>query len=421
MLLEPRTHNEDGGGPDSVEIFFRGAADRLNLSSGIREILEHPWRQLTVAIPVRMDDGQIKVFTGYRVQHNAARGPYKGGIRFHPGANLDEVRTLASLMTWKTALMDLPFGGAKGGVQVDPLSMSQGELNRLTRRYIANIQHIIGPHRDIPAPDMGTNAQTMAWVMDAYGQLNGYSPAVVTGKPVEIGGSLGRDSATGRGALYLLEEASKDLGFPLVGATIAVQGFGNVGSWFSRLAYDKGCLVVAVSDVYGGICNQAGLDIEKLWAHVESGLSISEFDGGDPISNQEILGMEVTVLVPAAIENAINLDNEAQVKANVVLEAANHPVTPSADLLLRQRGIVVLPDILVNGGGAVVSYFEWTQNLQEFRWLEERVNHELRNRMTAAYAEVSRVAQQEGIALRDAAFYIGVGRVARAIELRGFV
>jgi glutamate dehydrogenase (NAD(P)+) len=406
---------------EEINQFFEESADRLGLPDGRRQMLRQPWRELRVQVPVRMDDGRIEVFTGYRVQHNGARGPYKGGVRYHPLADQEEVRALASLMTWKTALAGLPFGGAKGGVQCDPKKLSESELNRLTRRYTINIEHLLAPNRDIPAPDLGTNAQTMAWMMDAYGMLHGYSPAIVTGKPVELGGSLGRESATGRGVVYILEEAARDLKLDPKGARIVVQGFGNVGSWAARLFHEIGCQVLAVSDIDGGIYNAKGLDIPGLVKHKSAGGAVAQFAGGDRISNAELLELECDVLVPAAIDNVITARNAPQVRARVVLEAANHPVTFGADKALNERRIIVLPDILVNAGGVTVSYFEWTQNLQEFRWEEDRVNTELKKVMARAYRAVRERVIAQGINYRQAAFDIGVDRVAQAVNLRGFI
>lgn len=406
---------------DEVNQFFDCAADRLGLADGLREMLKRPWRELQVQIPVRMDDGQIQVFTGSRVQHNGARGPYKGGVRYHPKANLEEVRALASLMTWKTALVDLPYGGAKGGVQVDPDQLSVRELNRLTRRYTQNIEHFIGPNRDIPAPDLGTNAQTMAWMMDAYGQLHGHSPAIVTGKPVELGGSFGREAATGRGVAHIFRKAADDLGLNTQTARVVVQGFGNVGSWSARLMHDSGCRIIGVSDVEGGVYNAEGLDIARLQSHQRLTSGVSGFTGGEEISNCELLQLDCDVLVPAAIDNVITVDNAHNIKAPLILEAANHPITPEADRMLSDGGVTILPDILVNAGGVIVSYFEWTQNLQEFHWEEKRVNEELRKTILKAYHEVRLRTIKEGISYRQASFEIGVERVARAVELRGFV
>ncbi len=406
---------------DDVRLFLHRASESLGLSQGMRRMLEAPWRELKVSLPVRMDDGRIEVFTGYRVQHNAARGPYKGGLRYHPQADDDEVRALASLMTWKTALLDIPFGGAKGGIQLDPHALSQAELNRVTRRYTLSVNHLLGPHRDVPAPDMGTNAQTMAWIMDAYGQVNGYEPAVVTGKPVEVGGSLGREAATGRGATYVLEEAARDLGIGLQGATVVLQGFGNVGSWFGRCVADLGARIIAVGDVKGAVHNANGLDVGALVEHVKATGTVAGFSGGEAMTGADIFSIPCDVLVPAAIENVITEENAPRIQAKMVLEAANHPTTPEGDAMLNERGIPVLPDLLVNAGGVTVSYFEWTQNLQEFRWSEEEVNAKLKERMTQAYRAVAGLAKQKGVTFREAAFEIAVGRVAKAVELRGFV
>ena len=406
---------------DEVNMFFDGAADRLQLADGIREMLRLPWRELQVQIPIRMDDGHIKVFQGFRVQHNGARGPYKGGIRYHPKAGLEEVRALASLMTWKTALVDLPYGGAKGAITVDPGQLSFNELNRLTRRYTQNIEHLIGPNRDIPAPDLGTNAQTMAWMMDAYGQTHGHSPAVVTGKPVEMGGSLGRQAATGRGVANILTEATQDSRLDIQGKRVVIQGFGNVGYWAARLISDDGYLIIGVSGVDGGVYNPKGLDIDNLAEHQRNTGGVAGFTEAQTITNQELLELECDVLIPAAIDNVITEDNASFIKAPLILEAANHPVTPVADRILTERGVTVLPDILVNAGGVIVSYFEWTQNLQQFHWAENTVNDELSKKILRAYYEVRACALAANITHREAAFDIGVGRVAQAVTLRGFV
>ena len=406
---------------DEVNLFLDQAAKRLRLDPGIHQLLRTPWRELRVSVPVRMDDGRIEVFTGYRVQHNGARGPYKGGIRYHPMADLDEVRALSSLMTWKTALVDIPFGGAKGGVQCQPREMSEGELNRLTRRYTVNIEHLLGVNRDIPAPDLGTNAQTMAWIMDAYSQIHGYSPAIVTGKPVEFGGSVGRDAATGRGAIYVMVNAARDLGLDPEGARVAVHGFGNAGSWVARLAEEVGCTVVAVSDTRGGIYREAGVDVKGAMAHKAEAGTVAGMPGTEAITNDELLELKCDFLVPAAIDGVIHGGNAAQVKARVILEAANHPLTPEADDIVADMGIPVLPDILVNAGGVVVSYFEWTQNLYQHQWEESRVNEELNKIMTRAYALVKETVDKDGTTFREAAFDIAVGRVAHVVKLRGFI
>lgn len=406
---------------EGVNVFFDRAADRLGLDDGVRELLRVPWRELRVSVPVRMDDGSIQVFAGYRIQHNGARGPYKGGVRYHPEADQEEVKALASLMTWKTALVDIPFGGAKGGVQCDPHSLSTDELNRLTRRYTVNIEHLIAVNRDIPAPDLGTNAQTMAWMMDAYSQIHGYNPGIVTGKPVELGGSLGREEATGRGVVFVMRAAAADLGLDVEGARVAVQGFGNVGSWTARAAAELGCSVVAVSDVNGGIHNAAGLDIGSLVRHVEEAGTVVGFPDAEPIANDDLLEIDCDVLIPAAIDRVIHAGNAPRIRARLVVEAANHPLTPEADAILQDRGIAVIPDVLVNAGGVIVSYFEWTQNLYQHRWTLEEVNVELETMITKAYDAVRETAQSERISYRDAAFFVGVGRVAEAARLRGFI
>ena len=406
---------------EDVKQSFDIAADRLGLAPGVRLMFCEPWRELRVSLPVRMDDGRIEVFIGYRVQHNAVRGPYKGGLRYHPQADEDEVRALASLMTWKTALLDIPFGGAKGGIELDPHDLSENELNRVTRRYTRNIHHLLGAYRDIPAPDMGTNAQTMAWIMDEYGQIHGYNPAIVTGKPVEVGGSAGREAATGRGAVYVLQEAMRDLGIDARSARVVVQGFGNVGSWFCRIAHQEGMQVVAVADHTGAVYASQGLDIPALVEHVRLNRTVKGFTGGESLNRDDIFSIESDILVPAAIENVITEENAPSISTKLVLEAANHPVTPEADRILSERGIPLLPDILVNGGGVTVSYFEWTQNLQQFSWPEARVNDELKRRIVSAYEAVTAKARETGQTFRQAAFEIGVERVATAARLRGFV
>lgn len=406
---------------DEVNQVFDKAAERLALSSGISEMLRRPWRELQVQVPVRMDSGDIEIFTGYRVQHNGARGPYKGGVRYHPKADLDEVRALASLMTWKTALVGLPFGGAKGGVEVDPSKLSTDELNRLTRRYTINIEHLLGPYRDIPAPDLGTSSQTMAWMMDAYGQLHGHSPAAVTGKPIEMRGSLGRESATGQGVTYIAEEAVRESGKKLSDVRVVVQGFGNVGYWASQLMHRQGAVLVGVSDVNGAIYDPNGLDMNAVGKHHNESGTISDFAQAEHLSNAELLELDCDILVPAAIDNVITHENASNIKATLLLEAANHPVTPAADEILSDMGVTVLPDILVNSGGVIVSYFEWTQNLQEFRWEETRVNGELQRIIIQAYKEVAHKVSTDSITHREAAFELGLQRVAHAVQLRGFI
>jgi glutamate dehydrogenase (NAD(P)+) len=406
---------------ESVTYFFDQAADHVGLDDEMREVLRGTYRETTVQVPVRMDDGRLMVFSGYRVQHNGARGPYKGGIRYHPEADIDEVRALAALMTWKTAIADLPFGGAKGGVQCEPYLMSQSELQRLTRRYIGMISYVLGPHRDIPAPDVNTDAQTMAWVMDAYGQKYGYTPECVTGKPVELGGSLGREAATGRGVVFVIEEAARAAGRSLDGATVAIQGFGNVGSWTTKLIAELGAKVIAVSDVRGGIHHAGGLDVEKVSRHRAESGSVVELPGAEPITNEDLLELGVDWLIPAALGGVIHSGNVDRVVASTVVEAANHPITPIADEALRDRGVRVIPDILANAGGVTVSYFEWTQNIQQFRWEEEQVNTQLRRVMSTAFADVDSYASEHALSLRQAAFALAVRRVAHAARLRGYV
>lgn len=406
----------------AVNYFFEQAADHIQLPEDMREILSSSYREITVQVPVRMDDGTACCFVGYRVQHNGARGPYKGGIRYHSSADIDEVRALASLMTWKTALVDLPFGGAKGGVQCEPHLLSVHELERLTRRFTMTISYVLGVNRDIPAPDLNTNAQTMAWIMDAYGQRHGYTPAIVTGKPVELGGSLGRDAATGRGVVIIAEEAARYLHSPLEGATVAIQGFGNVGSWTARLITEHRCRVVAVSDVRGGIYDPAGLDIDAVLRHSRETGSVVEFPGADFVTNEDILLLNVDWLIPAALGGVIHARNADKIQAKNIIEAANHPVTPEADAILTDRGVTIIPDIMANSGGVTVSYFEWTQNIQQYRWEEERVNTELRKIMTKMFEDICGFKDVHAKAtFREAAFALGVERVAHAVRLRGYV
>ncbi|MBA3621139.1 MAG: glutamate dehydrogenase [Euzebyales bacterium] len=404
---------------ESVTWYFHQVADRIGLDDQTRAVLASTYREIRVQIPLRRDDGTVETLFGYRVQHNGARGPYKGGVRYHPHADLDEVRALAALMTWKTALVEVPFGGAKGGITVDPTNLSAPELERMTRRFMAQVSYIVGVNRDIMAPDMNTNAQTMAWMMDAYGQRAGHSPGIVTGKPVALGGSLGREAATGRGAVMVLDEAVRDAGKRPEGLTMAIQGFGNVGSWTARLAAEQGYKIVAVSDIAGGVHNGGGLDIEKLLAHQhETGSVVGT---GEELGNDELLELDVDVLVPAALGGVIREANADRIKAGMIVEAANHPITPVADRILADRGITILPDILANAGGVTVSYFEWTQNIQQFQWEEQRVNDELGKHMRGAYGQVHNYAQANDTDLRQAAFSIAVERVAEAAHLRGYV
>jgi glutamate dehydrogenase (NAD(P)+) len=400
---------------------FERAANLISLESYMRKILMTPFREVQVEVPVRMDDGRIEVFTGYRIQHNGARGPCKGGIRYHPEADHDEVLGLATIMTWKTALMDIPFGGAKGGVTVDPRKLSKLELERLTRRFTQRIAIVLGPYRDIPAPDVNTNAQVMTWLLDEYSSRHGYTPAVVTGKPVALGGSLGREEATGRGVMYVMAEYSRDAGIPLRGSRVVIQGFGNVGSNLARLLVaEEGARVIAVSDVDGGIVNEEGLDIPGLLGHVAAGRPVSEWPGGRRITNADLWTIPCDWLCPCALGGVITKEtNASQLDCKVLVEGANEPTTPTADLILAERGIPVLPDFLANAGGVTASYFEWSQNLQQHRWTHEQVNTELKATITKAYREVRDLAKAKTASFRTAAYAIALGRVAEAERLRG--
>jgi glutamate dehydrogenase (NAD(P)+) len=368
-----------------------------------------------------MDDDRIEVFRGYRVQHSGARGPCKGGIRFHPEADEEEVLGLATTMTWKTALVDIPFGGAKGGVQVDPRKLSIRELEAVTRVFTRRISIVLGPYRDIPAPDMGTNAQCMAWLLDEYSARAGYSPAVVTGKPIALGGSLGREEATGRGTVYCMQEYSRDFNLPIKGSRVVIQGFGNVGAHVALYAHELGAKVIATTDVDGGLHNDKGLDIPKLFAHAyRERKPVADFPGGQRITNDELWKIPCEWLVPAALGGVIARETNARtIDCKVVVEAANSPTTPVADRILEERGIPVLPDFLVNAGGVVVSYFEWVQNLQQHPWQLEKVNSELHTKMKTAYAQVRAIVKDKSVPWRTAAYVIALGRVAEAERLRG--
>jgi|TARA_B110000263_G_scaffold112042_1_gene97907 glutamate dehydrogenase (NAD(P)+) len=397
------------------------AVRSLGLEDDMRETLVTPWREIQVGMPVQMDDGKVRVFHGYRSQHNASRGPYKGGIRYHPNADLAHTRALGMLMTWKTALADVPFGGAKGGVSVDPRELSNGELNRLTRRYTMSIHHVIGVNRDIPAPDLGTSAQTMAWIMDAYGSIHGHTPGIVTGKPIELGGSLGRAEAPGRGAAVVGCRAIVDSGSTPDQCTVAVQGFGAVGAAAAQTMFDNGAKVIAVSDVDGAIINTSGLDIPALLRIVLDGGSVSDFVDADPLDNADLLTLDCDVLIPAAIEDVITPMNAPDVRAGIIIEGANRPVTSVADEILADAGKNVIPDILANAGGVIASYFEWAQNIQVFNWELERVNRELDKKMNKAYDVTKAQADRNGGSMRKAAFDVAVNRVAETIKIRGYV
>jgi len=394
--------------------FFSQGADVLGLSDKIREILITPKRTVKVEIVTEGDDGKLMHHVGFRVQHADARGPFKGGLRYHPSMDEDHAAALASLMTWKTAIVDVPFGGAKGGINCDPHSMSRSELDAVTRAFVDQIKEIIGPAVDIPAPDVNTNADVMAWIMDQYSKHYGFSPGVVTGKPVHLFGSLGRDEATGRGVMYALREALQDQGKKISDVTVALQGFGNVGSHAARLIVEQGGTIVAVSDHTGGVSNSDGLDVAALQTWVGEHGGVKDFAGGDAFDGAELVTWEADVLIPAALEEAITAENASEVRASLIIEAANGPVTPAADRILRERGTVIVPDILANAGGVTVSYFEWAQNIQRFRWELDRITAELEKTMVRAYASVRDMAQEKRTDLRTAAFALAIRRVGHA-------
>jgi len=396
------------------------AAEKLGLDSGIHEVLKHPKRALVVSVPIKMDNGGVQVFMGCRVQHSDARGPYKGGIRYHPDVTLDEVTALAMWMTWKCAVVDIPYGGAKGGVCCNPKQMSIGELERLTRRYATMILDLIGPYRDVPAPDVYTNAQTMAWIMDTYSRFKGYSvPEATTGKPLILGGSEGREEATSLGVTFCIREAIKRLGMQPKGTTVAVQGFGTVGWNAAKLLHGQGYKVVAVSDSQGGIYNPKGLNPVEVFEHKRKTGSVTGFKGSKEITNEELLELECDILVPAALENQITEANAMNIKARVVVEAANGPTTTEADKILNEKGTFVIPDILANSGGVTSSYFEWVQNLTREHWSEEEVDRKLEEKMVKAFNDVFETAKKQETEMRTAALMLGVGRVAEAIQALG--
>lgn len=399
---------------------FRQAARILGLDSKLERSLLIPFREIKVECTIPKDDGTLVSYVGFRVQHDNARGPMKGGIRYHPEVDLDEVNALAQLMTWKTAVADIPYGGAKGGIGCVPKELSLSELERLTRVFTQKIHDLIGINTDVPAPDMGTNAQTMAWILDEYSKFHGHSPAVVTGKPVDLGGSLGREAATGRGVVYAAEALLAEQGKQIKGLTFAIQGFGNVGSWVAKLIHERGGKVVAVSDITGAVKNQNGLDIPALLSHKEATGKLIDFNGGDVMSSDELLSHDCDVLIPCALGGVLNRENANHVKAKFIVEAANHPTDPEADEILLKKGVLILPDIYANAGGVTVSYFEWVQNIQGFMWDEEKVNRELKKYMTKAFGNLKKMCQSHHCNLRMGAFTLGVNRVARAAQLRGW-
>ena len=400
--------------------YFNQAADVLDLSDNIRRIALTPFRVVKVEIVTEDDQGQLMHHIGYRVQHNPARGPMKGGLRYHPSVDEDHTTALANLMTWKTAVVDVPYGGAKGGIDCDPAMMSERELDGVTRQFVSQIKEIIGPTLDIPAPDVNTNAKVMGWIMDEYSKYNGFSPAVVTGKPVHLFGSEGRDEATGRGVMYVLEEALKERSKSLSDVTVAIQGFGNVGSHAARLIAEQGGKILAVADHMGGVSNTDGLDIPALveWA-AEHG-TVKGFPDGDVFDGPEVLTWDVDVLIPAALEDVITKENAGDIRADIVVEAANGPTTPQADEILQERGVLVIPDILANAGGVTVSYFEWAQNIQQFRWELERINDELSKIMRRSYAAVNAIVKEKNVSPRTAAFILAIRRVGRAVLSRRY-
>lgn len=412
---------QGGQGPlDMVLTQLDLAAQKLKIDPNIHEKLKTPQRILIVSVPIRMDNGKLKVFTGYRVQHSMERGPCKGGIRYHPQVDLNEITALAMLMTWKCAVVNIPYGGAKGGVVCDPSTMSEHEIERMTRRYASEIAIIIGFDKDIPAPDVNTNPKVMGWIMDTCSMNVGHSvPGVVTGKPICLGGSKGRLEATARGVFYVTEKTCAHKGLELASLSVAIQGFGNVGSHTARIIHEHGGKVVAVSDVSGGLHNPAGLDIPKLLAHMAQGKALKDFTGGRPMSNKQLLECNCDILIPAALEGQLTEENAPRIKAKIIVEAANAPTTPAGDKILKDRGILVVPDILANAGGVTVSYFEWVQSLQAYFWSEDEVNDKLKRVMTQAFNEVVEIMERYRVDMRMAAMMLGVSRVAEASKYRG--
>jgi glutamate dehydrogenase (NAD(P)+) len=407
---------------DIVNHYFDIGADRIGLRDDVAAVMRSSYREVQVQIPVILGDDRVHVFSGFRVQHNAARGPYKGGIRFHPDVDLDEVRALAMLMTWKTAVVGIPYGGAKGGVNCDARALTQAELQAVARSFMDKIEKVLGPTRDIPAPDVGTNAQTMAWLMDEYGKLRGHTPAIVTGKPIALEGSYGREAATGRGVIFVLEEVLRQLDMSFDGLTFAIQGFGNVGSWAARILHDHGGKLVAVDTVDGAIRSDDGIDPHSLYAFLyEDGGDIKEFPSAEPTSKVEFLATECDVLIPAALGGAIHASNAETLNCRVLLEGANSPTTPKADEILTAKGIYIAPDLLCNAGGVIVSYFEWVQNLQHLRWDEDEVNSRLEKIIKRGFREVAEKSQRDGTTPRIAAYELGIQRVVEAARTRGYI
>jgi glutamate dehydrogenase (NAD(P)+) len=429
MTKEATREEEAGSEPQRAEVsnyeivshYFGKAAERLGLADDVAGVLRTSYREVQVQIPIKQADGKIHVYHGFRVQHNGARGPYKGGIRFHPEVDLDEVRALAALMTWKTAVVGLPYGGAKGGVNVDPKQLDQRELQAVARSFMDKIEKVLGPMRDIPAPDVGTNAQTMAWLMDEYGKLHGHTPACVTGKPIALEGSYGREAATGRGVVYMYREAAPQLDLKPSETTFVMQGYGNVGSWAARIMQQLGAKMVGVADADGAIHSDEGIDAEKLAEIVAGGGIVTDYEGAEHLPSEDLIEIDCDVFVPAALGGMIHQQNADRLKARMVLEAANSPTTPAADDILADKGVLVVPDVMANAGGVVVSYFEWAQNLQHFRWDEREVNDRLGRMMRKAFREVSARAKEGGVPLRIAAYEQGIERVVEAASTRGYI
>ena len=404
---------------DQTLYYFNTAADTMDLGQHIKKMMADPYRVIQVQIPVEDDNGEINVYTGYRVQHNKGRGPMKGGLRYHPTVDAEHSASLGSLMTWKTALLDIPFGGAKGGINCDPTKMSEKEVEKVTRKFISSIHENIGPYKDIPAPDVNTNGQVMAWIMDEYSKINGFSPAVVTGKPIDLHGSEGREAATGRGIVNVCETLLQDRNLDVENTKFVIQGFGNVGSHCANILHEMGAKVIAISDVSGGIHCPEGLDIPTLSAYTRFGGLLKDYEGYDYVSNENLLLLDCDILIPAALGRTIHKDNASHLRCKMVVEGANSPVTPEADEILDKRGIAVAPDILANAGGVTVSYFEWTQNIQQFKWSEEDINMRLKLRMRKACQTVGKVAKKYNVPLRTAAFIVAIGRVGKATVLSG--
>jgi glutamate dehydrogenase (NAD(P)+) len=404
-----------------VKHHFDAAADRIGLEDDLRDVFRGSYREVQVQIPIRLADGKVRVFHGYPVQHNGARGPYKGGLRYHHEVDLDEVRALAALMTWKTAIVGVPFGGAKGGVDCPARDLDAVRIEQITRQLVDKLDETIGPQHDIPAPDVNTDAQVMAWIMDEYGKLHGYAPAVVTGKPISLGGSYGRVNATGRGLVYMLREAAPRLGLKPADSRIVVQGFGNVGSWAARIAHGLGARVIGVSDHTGAIHAEEGIDPAELRRHLDEGGRLTEFPGAEPITAVEFLSLECDVFIPAALGGLIHADNAGLLRCRLLIEGANSPTTPRADEILQDAGVLVVPDVLANAGGVIVSYFEWVQNLQHLRWDEREVNDRLGTMLRRAFREVDARAREQNVSLRLAAYELGIERVVEAARTRGHV